>query len=407
MTVEWIGTRAEALLRMEAFVPSMGRRYTNGRNYDLGSGKHKAVSLLSPYVRRRLITEEEVISRALGEHGPEDSEKFVEEVIWRNYFKGWLERRPDVWTSYRTGLEADLAALDRDRRLRRDVDRATGGQTGIECFDAWADELTESGYLHNHARMWFASIWIFTLELPWRLGADFFFRHLIDGDPAANTLGWRWVAGLHTRGKPYPATAENISTYTNGRFRPARGELAYVTQGLEATEPDGLPSVRPVREVVRPDPKLPTALLITEEDCLIEHFDRSGCDIRATGALLASHLRSPLPVADQVAAFEKEALVDASKRLGADPSLLSADHPDTLAKWASNVGATQIVTPFVTRGPLHDWIEDARPYLSAKGIVLAEWQREWDRNIWPYATAGFFKVKQQIPQFLDKIATRA
>jgi deoxyribodipyrimidine photo-lyase len=64
-------------------------------------------------------------------------------------------------------------------------------------------ELVETGYLHNHARMWFASIWIFTLRLPWELGADFFLRHLLDGDAASNTLSWRWVAGLHTKGKHY------------------------------------------------------------------------------------------------------------------------------------------------------------------------------------------------------------
>ena len=50
--------------------------------------------------------------------------------------------------------------------------------------------------MHNHVRMWFASIWIFTLNLPWQLGADFFMQHLLDGDPASNTLSWRWVAGI-------------------------------------------------------------------------------------------------------------------------------------------------------------------------------------------------------------------
>ena len=122
--------------------------------------------MLSPYVRRRLVLEQDAIAAALAAHGPEDAEKFVQEVIWRGYFKGWLERRPQVWAAYVRGLEADLAALDRDRRLRRDVDRAMNGQTGIECFDAWATELVDTGYLHNHARMWFASIWTFTLGLP-------------------------------------------------------------------------------------------------------------------------------------------------------------------------------------------------------------------------------------------------
>jgi len=163
---DWPPTRAEGENIMAAFVPRIGRRNANGRNTDHGPGAHKAVSVLSPYIRRRLVTEQDLVATALASHGPEDAEKFVQEVIWCGYFKGRLERRPQVWASYRAGLDADLAALDRDRRLRRDVDRATSGQTGLECFDAWATELVDTGYLHNQARMWFASIWIVTLGLP-------------------------------------------------------------------------------------------------------------------------------------------------------------------------------------------------------------------------------------------------
>ena len=133
---DWTATRIEGERIMAAFTPRMGRRYANGRNTDHGPGAHKAVSGLSPYVRRRLVLEQELVATALAAHGPEDAEKFVQEVIWRGYFTGWLERRPQVWAACVTGLETDLTALDRDRRLRRDVDRAMNGQTGIECFDA-------------------------------------------------------------------------------------------------------------------------------------------------------------------------------------------------------------------------------------------------------------------------------
>jgi hypothetical protein len=77
----------------------------------------------------------------------------------------------------------------------------------------------ENNYLHNHTRMWFASIWIFTLELPWQLGAEFFMQHLYDGDAASNTLGWRWVAGVQTQGKHYLASEWNIKKFTNNRFQ--------------------------------------------------------------------------------------------------------------------------------------------------------------------------------------------
>ena len=172
----WLATRAQGEAIMAGFTGRMGRRYANGRNTDHGPGGHASVSVLSPYIRRRLVLESDVVAAALAAHGPQEAEKFVQEVVWRGYFKGWLERRPQVWASYRDGLEADLAVLDTDRRLRKAVTDAEDGKTGIECFDAWADELVTTGYLHNHARMWFASIWIFTLGLPWRIGADFFFR---------------------------------------------------------------------------------------------------------------------------------------------------------------------------------------------------------------------------------------
>lgn len=396
-------TRAAGLAALQAFVPAMGRRYANGRNYDHGPGQHTAVSGLSPYIRRRLLTEQEVVAAAVEAHGLEGAEKFVQEVVWRGYFKGWLERRPQVWDRYREGLEADLLAVEQDRRLGRALRRAQEGQTGLECFDAWAQELVETGTLHNHTRMWFASIWIFTLGLPWRLGADFFYRHLLDGDAASNTLGWRWVAGLHTRGKPYAARADNIATFTGGRFRPRPQELAEVNEGLESTEPEGLPPLQPLRSVDAPETGRPTALLITDEDCCLEDFDLAALDLRCAATLAGSHLRSSLEVAEAVTAFEAGALADAAARARVAAEPLRAEHPRRVLEWAVAAGVTQIVTPYVTRGPLHDWLQAARPLLATQGIRLAEWQRAWDAAIWPHATAGFFKVKQQIPRIVQEI----
>ena len=395
-------TRAAGERVLADFTPRMGRRYANGRNTDFGPGAHKAVSLLSPYVRRRLVLESELVAEALAAHGPEQAEKFVQEVIWRGYFKGWLERRPQVWDSYVQGLQADLSALERDRRLRRDVACAEAGETGLDCFDAWARELVETGYLHNHARMWFASIWIFTLELPWRVGADFFYRHLLDGDPASNTLGWRWVAGLHTRGKPYKAQAWNIAKFSAGRFAPRDADLAQDVQGLEHLEPEGLPDVRPLRDPVSPDPDVPTVLLITEEDCRVEDFAHETLDIRAAATLTASHLRSPREVSRDVAAFEAEALADAADRAGVNTTQMRAGVPADLVRWAEQARARRIVTPYVPTGPLRDWLNEAQPTLTDAGIVLAEWRRDWDNLIWPHATAGFFKVKKQIPRILHE-----
>jgi deoxyribodipyrimidine photo-lyase len=215
-------TRSVALARLEAFVP-LAAKYAGHRNFDLGVGKHTGVSSLSPYIRTRLVTDEEATRAVLARHSPSAAEKFLQEIAWRTYWKGWLEMRPEAWSHY-------LATLAEQEKSAA-YGNAIAGETGIGCFDHWVRELLDTGYLHNHARMWFASIWIFTLKLPWQLGADFFLCHLLDGDPAANTLSWRWVAGLHTPGKHYLARAENIEKFTLGRFDPA-GQLDEKAQAI-------------------------------------------------------------------------------------------------------------------------------------------------------------------------------
>jgi deoxyribodipyrimidine photo-lyase len=213
-------TRAVGLARLAAFVPSAGRHYEGKRNNDLGPDRRDNVSMLSPYIRHRLITEEEVLSAVLARHTATAAEKFIQEVFWRTYFKGHLETRPAIWRNYRKNLDDQIASLANGSGIRIAYEQAVEGRTSTACFNAWVQELIETGYLHNHARMWFASIWIFTLRLPWELGAEFMFRHLLDGDPASNTLSWRWVGGLHTKGKTYLARADNIRLCTEGRFSP-------------------------------------------------------------------------------------------------------------------------------------------------------------------------------------------
>ena len=128
-------------------------------------------------------------------------EKFVQELLWRSYWKAWLETHPEVWTDYkRQFASASHTLLPEQTRRIRAIQMA---DSGIAVIDRFTRELLETGYLHNHARMWWASYWIHVEKLPWPLGADFFYRHLLDGDAASNTLSWRWVAGLQTRGKPY------------------------------------------------------------------------------------------------------------------------------------------------------------------------------------------------------------
>ena len=265
LQTDWTPTRAAGLARLAGFQPRMGR-YGGVRTHDLGPGDRGNVSMMSPWLRRRLVTEREAVEAALARFAPSTVEKFVQEVIWRTYFKGWLEHRPSVWTDYAAGVPRDLEALD--GAAARRLAEAEAGATGIAPFDAWARELVETGYLHNHARMWFASIWIFTLGLPWRLGARFFLRHLLDGDPASNTCSWRWVAGLHTPGKTYVARSSNIVKYTGGRFEGVRG----LAKDPAPLDEGGLPPKGPLRAPDRPLFEAPTALLILEDECRPEEI---------------------------------------------------------------------------------------------------------------------------------------
>ena len=365
-------TRATALARLEAFIPHAAR-YAGKRNFDLGTGKHDGVSCLSPYIRTRLVTEEECTRAVLTRHSPVAAEKFLQEIAWRTYWKGWLEMRPGVWRRY---LET-LAEQEKTPAY----EAAVAGNTGIACFDHWANELVKTGYLHNHARMWFASIWIFTLKLSWQLGADFFLRHLLDGDPAANTLSWRWVAGLHTPGKHYLARAENIAKFTCGRFD---------TKGLlnESAPPlpmDFVPERQPLDLPPDPAPHGRTGHLMFPDD-LAPPPDRLG-KISATAAFIPPVLETTL----LVSAFLNGAVNDTLHNTNG--SRLDGSLPSAISDWMSAEKLDSIVVSHPTVGFTKDFLS-----VQQLPVTLQLYARDWDRKLWPQATAGFFKLKDALPK---------
>lgn len=389
--MDFPATRTAALEKLNAFVPRAGADYARLRNYDHGAGKHENVSTLSPYIRHRLLTEPEVLAAVLGRHSPRAADKFVAEVFWRTYWKGWLEMRPSVWLDYRAGVLRAWDRVQSETGLRRTWEQACLGQTGIDAFDAWARELAQTGYLHNHARMWFASIWIFTLRLPWQLGADFFLRHLLDGDPASNTLSWRWVAGLQTRGKTYLARPSNIAKFTGQRFRP---------QGLAPDAPalDGPPNPPPLPAPTgdTPDMARPSALILHEDDLSPGFLFDRGLRPVATALVRATVQRSPLAVSENVHAFAAQALQDVQARWGERLGAVSVIEDATdLRAWVEEAGAEQVVTPYAPVGPVSemlDAVQADRPLLRCL--------RDFDARAWPHATHGFFRFKEHIPDLL-------
>ena len=191
------------------FIQKGLKDYSSKRNYDFGPKSRENTSNLSKYISHRIINEYDLVREILSQYNLQKVDKFIQEVFWRVYWKGWLEHRPDVWRDF---VDSDPTYSEEKYK------KAINGETGIECFDDWVKELKSENYLHNHTRMWFASIWIFTLNLPWELGARFFMKYLFDGDAASNTLSWRWVAGIQTQGKNYLARESNIRKFTNQRY---------------------------------------------------------------------------------------------------------------------------------------------------------------------------------------------
>ncbi len=376
MSKQFVLTREAAIRQLQATTSRLGLTYASDRNTDAGPDADATTSALSPYLRRRLLLEEEVVAAAMSAHGS-NACKFVSEVFWRTYFKGFLETHPGIWNRYVCELSAEQRKLVGSSGLRRTYEKAVGGETGIGCFDEWAQELVATGWLHNHTRMWFASIWIFTLRLPWTLGADFFLRHLIDGDPASNTLSWRWVAGLHTRGRVYAARAENIRRYTGGRHSPVG--LNENPEPLEEPTAAATCTLPPAGTV--PDGDI--ALLLHLDDLQPESLPLGSARVARVGGIVAHAPGATEAVRRADAQAMADALERAQATFGCPAATVDPGWEDGLpvaAAWAP-VGPSASALP--------------------SGCVLV--RRRWDDLAWPRATRGYYGLKAAIPRILEHI----
>lgn len=389
MLTDFPVTRTAAHAQLTAFLASAAPDYAAQRNY-VRPG-HAAVSRLSPALQKRLLTEEEVVAATLARWPLARVEKFVQEVYWRTYWKGWLEQRPTAWTRWREACAPLRAQLP--PALADTYAAALAGRTGLAGFDDWARELVATGYLHNHARMWFASIWIFTLRLPWELGAEFFWRHLLDGDAASNTLSWRWVAGLQTPGKTYVATAANIARYTDGA----------VTLPDSALAPAAFPVVEtplPRAPLWSDSAPLPPAdahlgLWLHPEDLAAENGELASTRPRALFAAWPEDVAAAAGWSDAVRRHTHTALLDGAARASAhfsapvETSVAPALAP-ALAAWAAREHLTHVIAyrPFV--GPWLDITPALERALHAAGVTVLWQRRAWDAQWFPHATRGYF-----------------
>ena len=373
-------SRAKALNQLNNFVENNLSEYSRLRNFDFGPEKRSNISCLSPYITHGIINEQEVIRKALSKFSFSKNEKFIQEVLWRTYWKGWLELRPNVWTDYL----AELNQIKKEFQNNQNYLSAIDGKTDIECFNAWVNELKDNNYLHNHTRMWFASIWIFTLELPWQLGAEFFMQHLYDGDAASNTLGWRWVAGVQTQGKHYLASEWNIKKFTNNRFEniklnenapPKISEKSYQIIKQSFTNPQNIENKN---------------LLIFENNLSFEITDFKDNSFKKIYLVSNKNENRSIKLSEKLVKFKSQLIEDQGQRLknqSIDFQLIDISE----------------VTNIENCYGLYPTVGENLDYLNSNDINMSFLYRSLDQLAWQYCNKGFFNFKNYIPKIVSTL----
>lgn len=202
-----VGGRQAAEATLKEIDPA---QYAKSRNFLNGN-----VTRLSPYIRYGVVSLAEVRDFALKRvQNPDAAEKLIQELGWRDYWQRlYAEKGDNIWKDqeeYKTGYAAKVYAAE----LPADV---AEGTTGMVCIDSFSRQLRETGYLHNHQRMWMAAYLVHWRHVRWQAGAKWFLAHLLDGDPASNNLSWQWVASTFSH-KPYFFNRENLEKYTGGEY---------------------------------------------------------------------------------------------------------------------------------------------------------------------------------------------
>ena len=371
-------SRAKAVDKLNTFVEQNLSDYSKLRNFDFGPSNRSNVSCLSPYITHGIINELEVINKSLKKFSFAKNEKFIQEVLWRVYWKGWLELRPDVWSDYLIELDKIKKEFKNNQSYLDTIE----GKTNVDCFNQWVIELKESNYLHNHTRMWFASIWIFTLELPWQLGAEFFMQHLYDGDAASNTLGWRWVAGIQTQGKHYLASEWNINKFTNNRF-----ENIKLNENAKPISNDKIYSV--INKSFKNSEILEDkTLLIFENNMTFEFSDFKEHKFKKI-LLVSNNTDRTIKLSEKVLKFKSNLLEDQKIRLKEKSINCETININDLKNITEEVYAL-----YPTVGENLNFIQNNQ----LKNIKFL--YRKLDQFSWQYCNKGFFNFKNYIPKII-------
>jgi len=371
-------SRASAIEKLNNFIEQNLFEYSRLRNFDYGPDNRSNISCLSPYITHGIISELEVIKKSLNKFSFSKNEKFIQEVLWRTYWKGWLELRPAVWTDYLN----ELKKIREEFKDNANYKKAIEGNTNIECFNEWVSELKENNYLHNHARMWFASIWVFTLDLPWQLGAEFFMKHLYDGDAAANTLGWRWVAGIQTQGKNYLASEWNIKKFTNNRFI----NIKLKENASPKTTDKTYSALKP--EFNNPQKLEEKNLLIFENSLSFEISDFNNQKFKKIFLVSNKNENRTIKLSEKLMTFKSQLIKDQKKRLK-EKSIDS-----------EIIDLSEILSINETSFGLYPTVGENLDFINSNNLKIEFLYRKLDQFSWQYCNKGFFNFKNYIPKII-------
>ena len=198
-----------------------------------------AVSQLSPYITHGFVTLAEVLAGVAARQALDVQHKFVYELGWRAYFRHvWQHRSSGILQSLHEGPLPEQAYA---RELPADIRQAC---TRVPVVDEAVRTLYATGMLHNHARMWLASYVVHVRKVHWRVGADWLYGHLLDGDLASNHLSWQWVAGTGSR-KPYLFNADNVARYAPAPWHSPGSVIDQSYQALDEMARQPLPALQP------------------------------------------------------------------------------------------------------------------------------------------------------------------
>lgn len=176
-------------------------KYGKTRNYIDG-----AVTRLSPYISRGVISTKQVALSILSKgYKLKEIDQFLKELAWRDYFQ-------QVWIAKKSNIDKDIKQPQSKVSNTLISTSIVNSCTGIQAIDTSIQELYATGYMHNHLRMYVASMCCNIAQSYWQLPAKWMYYYLLDADWASNTLSWQWVAGSFSS-KKYFANQQNINQF--------------------------------------------------------------------------------------------------------------------------------------------------------------------------------------------------